>query len=72
MAIVMFVLELAPAGVAWAQDAHKRVLVLHSTRRDSEFSTIAERELPRILDVGLGRDLDYYSEFIDAGRFPDL
>jgi signal transduction histidine kinase len=72
MAIVIVVLELAPAGVAWAQDPHKRVLVLHSTRRDSEFSTIAERELPRILDVGLGRDLDYYSEFIDAGRFPDL
>ncbi len=69
--IAIVVLELASAGVAWAQDAHKQVLVLYSTRRDSEFSTIGERELPRILDAGLGRDLDYYSEFIDAARFPD-
>ena len=67
----MVVLELASAGVAWAQDAHKQVLVLYSTRRDSQFSTIGERELPRILDAGLGRDLDYYSEFIDDARFPD-
>jgi signal transduction histidine kinase len=65
------VLELAPAGVAWAQDNHKQVLVLYSTRRDSEFSSIGERELPRILDVGLERELDYYSEFIDVARFPD-
>ena len=69
--IAIVVLELAPAGFAWAQDAHKQVLVLYSTRRDSEFSIIGERELPRILDVGLGRELDYYSEFIDVARFPD-
>jgi signal transduction histidine kinase len=50
---------------------HKRVLVLYSTRRDSEFSTVGERDLPRLLDVGLERELDYYSEFIDAARFPD-
>jgi len=69
--LAIVVLELAPAGFAVAQDTHKQVLVLYSTRRDSEFSTIGERELPRVLDVGLGRDLDYYSEFIDAARFPD-
>ena len=65
------VLELAPVGVAWAQDNHKQVLVLYSTRRDGEFATIGERELPRILDIGLERELDYYSEFIDTARFPD-
>jgi signal transduction histidine kinase len=69
--IVFVLLESAPSGVAWAQDPHKQVLVLHSTRRDSGFSTIGERELPRILDVGLARELDYYSEFIDSSRFPD-
>jgi signal transduction histidine kinase len=47
------------------------VLVLYSTRRDSEFSAIGETELPRILDIGVGRDLDYYSEFLDVSRFPD-
>jgi signal transduction histidine kinase len=52
-------------------EQHKQVLVLYSTRRDGEFSTIGERVLPRILDVGLGRGLDYYSEFIDVARFPD-
>jgi signal transduction histidine kinase len=71
VAIGIVVLELAPAGFAWAQDNHKQVLVLYSTRRDSEFATIGERELPRILDIGLKRELDYYSEFIDTARFPD-
>ena len=63
--------ELAPAGVASAQDPHKQVLVLYSTRTDNQFSIIGERELPRILDVGPRTDLDYYSEFIDLARFPD-
>jgi signal transduction histidine kinase len=50
---------------------HKRILVLYSTRRDAEFSIVGEDVLPKILDVGLSRDLDYYSEFIDVTRFPD-
>jgi hypothetical protein len=53
-----------------AERSHKRVLVLDSTRRDAEFSTISEGELPRTLDIGLGRSLDYYSELIDSARFP--
>ena len=56
---------------AWAQNEHKQVLVLYSTRRDSQLSTIGESELPRVLDAGLGRRLDYYSEFIDLSRFPE-
>jgi signal transduction histidine kinase len=32
---------------------------------------VAERELPRLLDVGLDRELDYYSEFLDVARFPE-
>ena len=32
--------------------------------------SIGERELPRILEQGLGR-LDYYSEYIDQARFSD-
>jgi signal transduction histidine kinase len=73
MLVVLVVLsELVQAGSAWAADEHKRVLVLYSTRRDAEFSVVGEDELPKILDAGLGRDLDYYSEFIDVTRFPDL
>jgi len=71
LAIVVVLCELAPASVAWAADDHKRVLVLYSTRRDAEFSVIGEDVLPKALDVGLGRDLDYYSEFLDVTRFPD-
>jgi len=64
-------LLLAPADRAPAADGHKQILVLYSTRRDSEFSTVSEGALPRALDIGLDRNLDYYSEFIDSARFPD-
>ena len=52
---------------AWAQP-QKQVLVVYSTRRDAQIVAIGERELPRILEHGLGR-LDYYSEYIDDARF---
>jgi signal transduction histidine kinase len=61
----------APAASAGTQDEHKAVLVLYSTRRDAQFSIVGEAELPRILDAGLDRNLDYYPEFIDLTRFPD-
>ena len=59
------------SGVAQAQDVQRKVLVLYSTGRDAAISLTSERELPRILDNGLDRHLDYHSEYIDAGRFPD-
>jgi signal transduction histidine kinase len=61
----------AETSFVHAQDGHKRVLVLFSTRRDSQFSTLGDADLARILDAGLGRDLDFYSEYIDYTRFPD-
>jgi signal transduction histidine kinase len=63
--------ELVFASNASAQGDHKQVLVLYSTRRDAQFSIVGESELPRILDAGLGQNLDYYSEFIDLSRFPE-
>src|SRR5262245_46980501 len=72
MLVALVVLcELGQVSSAWAADEHKRVLVLYSTRRDAEFSVVGENELPKILDLGLARNLDYYSEFIDVARFPD-
>ena len=71
IATVILLAELAFAVSASAQDDHKQILVLHATRRDSQISTISETELPRVLDAGLGRGLDYYSEFIDLARFPE-
>jgi signal transduction histidine kinase len=49
----------------------KRVLVIHSTRRDSLIAEAAERVLAQELDAAFGVRLDYYAEYIDPGRFPD-
>ena len=47
----------------------KEVLVLYSTRRDAQIVVVGDRELPRIFEKGLPEGVDYYSEFIDEGRF---
>ena len=49
----------------------KEVLVLYSTRRDAQVVTVGDREIPRILEKGLPGGIDYYSEFIDEGRFSE-
>lgn len=61
----------AHAAQAASATPQKTVLVLHSTRRDAQVVTTTERELPRILDRGVGAHVDYYSEFIDQARFGD-
>ena len=72
VATIMVFAELVFASAVYAQGDHnKKVLVLYSTRRDAQFSVVGENELPRILDDGLARNLDYYTEFIDITRFPD-
>jgi signal transduction histidine kinase len=71
VAAITLLAELVLASIVHAQTDHKQVLVLYSTRRDAQFSVVGESELPRMLDVGLGRNLDYYAEFIDVTRFPD-
>ena len=71
--VALLVAAGAPCAQASAQDLieHKRILMLFSTRRDSQFAVIGANELPRILDRDFSRDLDYYSEFIDLTRFPE-
>jgi signal transduction histidine kinase len=68
--VAAVIATLALADSAWAQP-QKQVLVLYSARRDSQVAIVGERDLPRILDEGLGGGLDYYSEYIDQARFPD-
>ena len=60
----------AAVAVAAADEAQKQVLVLYSTRRDAQIAIVGDRELPVLLERGLGNDIDYYSEFIDSARFP--
>lgn len=54
-----------------APSDQKRVLVIYSTRRDSQISEAAERILTQQLDEVFGIKLDYYAEYIDPARFPD-
>ena len=49
----------------------KSVLVLFTTGRDSQISVIAERELPSLLRAANEDPVDYNSEYLDTGRFPD-
>jgi signal transduction histidine kinase len=49
----------------------KQVLVLYSTRRDAQLVIAGDRELPRTIDAGMPLGVDYYSEFLDPGRFSD-
>jgi signal transduction histidine kinase len=68
--VLLALASLVSADEAWAA-GQKRALVLYSTRRDAQIVTLGERELPRILEDGLPEGLDYYSEYLDRGRFPD-
>jgi signal transduction histidine kinase len=68
LAIVVVLAALAPAVPVEAAD-QKQVLVLYSTRRDAQIVVLGERDLPRILEDGLGEPVDYYSEYLDQGRF---
>jgi signal transduction histidine kinase len=49
----------------------KKILVLYSTRRDTQMSAQGDRTFPEILRLGLGTAPDLYSEYLDAARFPD-
>jgi signal transduction histidine kinase len=69
--LLLAVVELASAGSLHAAQGQKQVLVLYSTRSDAQIAIVGERELPRVLESGLGGALDYYSEYFDRGRFPD-
>lgn len=51
--------------------AQTHVLVLHSNRRDTEFSRLADRELPGLIEDGLARPVDYHSEYVDQPRFSE-
>jgi signal transduction histidine kinase len=51
------------------EDRQKAVLVLYATRRDAQIVTVADRELPQVLEEGIPEGIDFYSEFLDQARF---
>jgi signal transduction histidine kinase len=71
--LVLGLLPLAASVAAAPDDAppQKRVLVIYSTRRDTQLPTIGDREMPQLLEQALSARPDYYSEHIDAARFPE-
>ena len=60
------------ASVVSAASGQPRVLVVHSTRQDTQLPLLADRDLPRLLSTRLSRAVDYYAEYIDAARIPSL
>ncbi len=64
-------LSIAPQLTVSTDDHQRQVLVVYTTRRDAQLALVGERELPRVLEDGLGHRLDYYAEFVDPARFPD-
>src|SRR3954468_5448461 len=63
--------ELALPSAAAAQNAQKRLLTLYATRRDAQVVTVGDRVLQELIGQGLPDGIDYYSEYLDQGRFFD-
>jgi len=59
------------SGTASAASRQPRVLVLHSTRQDTQLALLADRDLPRILSTQLSQTIDYYPEYMDLARIPN-
>jgi signal transduction histidine kinase len=60
----------ADASAALAAQ-QKQVLVVYSTRRDAQVSVLGDRDIPQLLEEGLGESIDFYSEYIDISRSLD-
>jgi signal transduction histidine kinase len=71
LAILTLAGSLGGAQSVWAADDQQRVLVVYSTRRDTQLATIGDQTMPRLLERGMGKNVDYYAEYIDAARFPE-
>jgi PAS domain S-box-containing protein len=69
LALVVYLSAFGSGDDAAAQGSQKRVLVLHSARREAQLTVTLESRLPSLLESGLPEGLDYYSEYIDQARF---
>jgi hypothetical protein len=58
------------AGLAQAQQ--KSVLVLYGARREAPTAASVDPVLQRVLSDGLNGHLDYYPEYLDLTRFPEV
>jgi signal transduction histidine kinase len=72
LVLFLFAATFHGTNVAWAASGQLRVLVVHSTRQDTQLSLLTDRDVPRILNDRLSQTVDYYAEYIDAPRIPSL
>ena len=72
LVLLLFSTAFHGTNVLWAASGQPRVLVVHSTRHDTQLPLLTDRDLPRILNNRLSRAVDYYVEYIDAARTPTL
>ena len=68
-AAFVFTLALACSPRVAFAVGQKHVLVLHSTRSDTQLPILVDSMLPSALSAQLGAPVDYYSENLDAARF---
>jgi signal transduction histidine kinase len=71
LSALTIVVTLAPESARSAENDQKQVLVVYSTRRDTQAAIVGDREMPGLLERGLKAKVDYYSEHIDLARFAD-
>ncbi len=72
LVLLLFTTSFHATSVVEAAPDQPRVLVVHSTRQETQLALLADRDLPRILSKRLSRAVDYYAEYIDAARIPTL
>jgi len=72
LVLLLFTAALYASDIVRAASGQPRVLVVHSTRQETQLPLLADRDLPRILTNRLSRAVDYYAEYIDAARIPSL
>jgi signal transduction histidine kinase len=72
LVLLLFATALRASDIVRAAPGQPRVLVVHSTRQDTQLPLLADRDLPHILSNRLLRAVDYYAEYIDAARIPRL
>jgi len=70
--LLLVAMALDASDIVWAASRQPRVLVVHSTRQDTQLPLLVDRDLPGILSHKLSRAVDYYAEYIDAARIPTL
>jgi signal transduction histidine kinase len=71
VAFVLLASTLLPPQAVRGEEPQKRVLVIYTSRRDTQFSSLGDQLLPELLEQGLGSKVDYSAEYLDPPRFEE-